>query len=470
MTRILLSLLGLAWAALSVASPPNIVLINADDLGFGDMGVYGHPVLATPRLDRLAAEGLRFTQFYAPSALCSPSRAALLTGRMPYRTGIRSWIPAGTGVYLRAHEVTLAEVLKAVGYRTALIGKWHLNSDLGSPDEPQPNDQGFDYFYGHNAFQIPTNKDPTNIFRNREKLERQVGFTAALYADEASQWLATNAGKAPFFLYLAMAEPHTTIENPPAMNALYAEHTSGDIVPIPSGEAEIPFDKLTVRGPGEYYANITFMDQQIGRVLDTLDELGHREDTIVVFTSDNGPVTQAWHQWFEVNAYGNTAGLRGRKHYLYEGGIRVPTIIRYPALIKAGSTTDEPVIATDLFTTLSSIAGAEVPSDRIIDGRDIQAVLAGESLEERVLFWALDSVGPLVFAVRADDWKLLLDREMRPVELYHLTRDPLELVNVINQHASKVAELTQYAEEWLRSIDQDPLRPETPGSGEPHAQ
>jgi arylsulfatase A-like enzyme len=147
-----------ACSILQAQTRPNILLIYVDDLGYGDLGSFGHPVIQTPNIDRLASEGVTLTNYYAPSALCSPSRAGLLTGRIPYRTGIRSWIPEGTDIYLHDEEITLAEVLKSVGYATAIVGKWHLNSDLGSKDEPQPTDQGFDYFYGHNAFQIPANR------------------------------------------------------------------------------------------------------------------------------------------------------------------------------------------------------------------------------------------------------------------------------------------------------------------------
>ena len=185
----------LVLQAPALADRPSVLFIYVDDLGYGDLGSYGHPVIKTPNLDALAASGLRLTSYYAPSALCSPSRAGVLTGRHPYRTGIRSWIPAGSNIYLRDEELTLAELLVEQGYRTALIGKWHLNSDLGSPDEPQPGDQGFQYAYGHNAFQIPTNRNPTNVFRNGAALPAQEGYTAELYASEAIQWLE-QAGEA----------------------------------------------------------------------------------------------------------------------------------------------------------------------------------------------------------------------------------------------------------------------------------
>ena len=152
-----LLLLHFTFQLASASQSPNVLLIYADDLGYGDLGCYGHPVIQTPHLDQLAADGLRFTQHYSPSALCSPSRAALLTGRTPYRTGVQSWIPEDTGIYLHKQEITLADLLKEQGYATAIIGKWHLNSDLGDPEEPQPTDHGFDYSYGHNAYQTPTN-------------------------------------------------------------------------------------------------------------------------------------------------------------------------------------------------------------------------------------------------------------------------------------------------------------------------
>jgi arylsulfatase A-like enzyme len=443
------------------ATPPNILLIYVDDLGFGDLGSYGHPVIKTPNIDALAAAGMRFTSAYSPSALCSPSRAGLLTGRHPYRTGIKSWIPKDSGVYLRDEEITLAEVLQAVGYSTAHIGKWHLNSDLASETEPQPTDQGFDYFYGHNAFQIPTNHNPDNIFRNKTALPVQEGYTADLYANEAIGWLERRDEDAPFFLYLSMAEPHTTIENPPEYNAMYSQYTRGEIVPIPSVAGAPPKDKLVPRGPGEYYANITYMDAQLGRVLDWLVDSGIDGETVVVFSSDNGPVTSQWINHWEVNSYGDTGGYRGRKHLLYEGGIRVPTIIRYPEHTTQGSVSDATVVGMDLFVTLANIGGGSVPRDRAIDGIDIQALFSGGTLPERSIFWALESVGELEFAVRRGDWKLLFDRQQKPRELYNLGDDPLEFFNLIEDESAAREELISDAMQALQSIAEDPLRPDT---------
>ena len=440
-------------SASCLAEQPNVLFIYVDDLGYGDLGGYGHPVIQTPNIDALAQEGMTFTNYYAPSALCSPSRAGVLTGRTPYRTGIKSWIPENSGVFLRDEEITLAEVLKAEGYATALVGKWHLNSDLGSKDEPQPTDQGFDYFYGHNAFQIPTNKDPINIYRGRELLPPQEGFTAQLYVDEAIDWLEDQDNGQPFFLFLGMAEPHTPIENPREYNELYSQYTNGPVVPIPSGLSEIPVEKLIPRGPGEYYANITYMDVQLGRLLQWLDRKNLTDDTIVVFTSDNGPVTSDWLSWYELNAYGSTGGYRGRKHLLYEGGIKVPAIIRYPGMVEPGSTSDNLIVGTDLFVTLASLGGGTVPDDRPIDGIDVRAVLSGGELARRTVFWALDSVSNLEFAVRMGDWKLLIDRDGNPGELYDLALDPLELFDVRDNNPGVVADLMSQFEtqDYLRS-------------------
>jgi arylsulfatase A-like enzyme len=455
---VLLNLLLLV-SAVQAAPQPNILLVYVDDLGFGDLGSYGHPVLQTPNIDALAADGLKLTNYYAPSALCSPSRAALLTGRLPYRTGIKSWIPQDSGVYLRDEEVTLAEVLKDAGYSTAHIGKWHLNSDLASTSEPQPTDQGFDYFYGHNAFQMPTNHNPVNIFRNKTALPMQEGYTAELYASEAIEWLARRDENEPFFLYLSMAEPHTTIENPPAYNEMYAQYTDGEIVPIPNGSPVPPKELLVPRGPGEYYANITYMDAQLGRVFDWLRANDLEENTVVVFSSDNGPVTSNWINWWEVNAYGDTGGYRGRKHFLYEGGLRVPTIIRYPNIIEPGSESRATVIGMDLFVTLANMGSAKLPDDRAIDGIDVQSIFSGGDIPDRSLFWALDSVSELKFAIRKGSWKLLLDAEQNPRELYNLADDPLEFFNLIDAEKERSEILAKEAATFLVDIANDPLRP-----------
>jgi arylsulfatase A-like enzyme len=291
----------------------------------------------------------------------------------------------------------------------------------------------------------------------------QKGYTADLYADEAIGWLAQRDEQQPFFLYLSMAEPHTSFANPPEYNAMYRDFSTGEIVPIPNGMGDPPKEMLIPRGPGEYYANITYMDAQLGRVLDWLRDNDLYDDTVVVFSSDNGPVTARWINWWEVNSYGDTGGYRGRKHFLYEGGIRVPAIIRYPGVVEPGSVTDAPIIGMDWFVTLARIGGGDVPADRDIDGIDIRPVLEGEELPERSLFWALyaaeDGVTDIEYAVRRGAWKLLLDADAVPRELYNLDEDPLEFFNLIELEPAIVQRLSQDAEATLAAIANDPLRP-----------
>ena len=443
------------------ASPANLLLIMVDDLGYGDLASYGHPIIESPNLDRLAATGIRFTEYYASSALCSPSRAALLTGRHPYRSGIRSWIPEDSGIYLRDDEVTLAELLQDNGYQTALIGKWHLNSDLGASDEPQPNDQGFDYFYGHNAFQTPTNRDPDNLFRDRDQLSVQSGYTADLYAGESIDWLRNRQAGRPFFLMLSMAEPHTPIENPPEVNAHYKSHTQGEIRPIPSGLIEPPKSLLEPRGPGEYFANITYMDQGIGAVLDYLEAADLRSSTLIVFVSDNGPVTDDWINWYEVNAYGSTGGFRGRKHFLYEGGIKVPAIISQPGKIPQNVDSDLVFSGTDWLATLGALLGFKLPQDRPIDSVDVsESIFGAASNETRTQHWALPTPNRYDYVVRRGSSKLLLDADHQPAALFDLADDPLEMFNLITTRPEAVKALTEVHRQFFEEVMADPLRPQ----------
>ena len=461
--RLAALLLPLSAVAAETAAgeAPNVVLVYADDLGYGDLGSYGHHTIRTPHLDRLAAEGLRLTDFYAPSPLCSPSRAGLLTGRTPFRTGIRSWIPAGTAAHLEAREVTLATLLRDAGYETLLSGKWHLNAGLDRADQTQPRDHGFDHWLAMHAFPIPHNRNPTNFFRNGEPLGEVEGYTARLAVDEAIAWLGERDGTAPFFIYLAMIEPHSTHANPDEYNRMYAHLTDGDPRPIVNGLPEPPLELLETRGPGEYYANVTYMDAQIGRFLEALDAAGLRESTIVIFASDNGPVTTQWRNWWEVNLYGSTGGLRGRKGDLWEGGIRVPAIVRWPGVVEPGRVSDAVLSGYDLLPTLASVAGFEVPADRPIDGEDFSALLrGGEFQRQRPLYWEFDSVEGHHYALRDGKWKLLADESLQRLQLFNLAIDRHEVIDLAAREpevlAGMVAKLRRYAE----SVHTDPLLPD----------
>ena len=458
MRKIYSTLAIMLWALSLCCQPssPHIIFILADDLGYGDLASFGHHHLQTPNLDALAQQGLTLTHFYAPSPLCSPSRASMLTGRTPFRTGIKSWIPENDNIFLTAKEITIASLLKTKGYNTFLGGKWHLNGGLQNPQHPQPQDHGFDYWVGTHNFTLPTHKDPHNFFRNGDPVGELKGYAAQIVMDEAIAWLQKVDKSQPFFMFVSLHEPHSEIASPPGFNQQYQQFTQGTI----------DLDHLQARGPGEYYANITHMDFQIGRLLSRLDQLGLTDDTIVIFTSDNGPVTTQWRYWWEVNLYGETGGLRGRKADLFEGGIRVPCVIRYPGVISAGTISEVPVHGYDLLPTLAKIAGVNPPQDRVIDGVDISPIFKEQPLNrERPLFWAFqirqfDDPSGYFYAARDGDWKLITDVEQKKVLLYNLKEDPHEVREISADHPLKVQSLQKFIREMAQSIAQDPLRPE----------
>jgi arylsulfatase A-like enzyme len=440
------------------ARPPNVLLIVADDLGYGDLGSYGHHTIKTPALDRLAREGLRLTSYYAASPLCSPSRAAMLTGRTPFRTGIETWIPEGGSVQLGPREVTLAAVLKKRGYQTFLSGKWHLNGGLDVAGHAQPQDHGFDHWLAFHAFALPNHRNPENFFRDGRPLGRIEGYAAQIVVDEAMGWLEARKGETPFFLYVALAEPHGTIASPEFFTSLYSAFTRGAPEPFTNGAAGTA--ELAARGPGEYYASVTHMDFQVGRLLERLDRLNLRDDTVVVFTSDNGPVTEDWRHWYEVNLYGSTGGFRGRKADLYEGGLRVPAIVRWPGHTAAGRETDTPVIGYDLMPTLAAIGGAAVPTDRPLDGEDVSAVLRGEAFERRrPLYWEFEDDQGFHYALREGGRKLIADRSMGKRRLYDLARDRFEVEDLAGQEPGVVASLLARLRRVAAEVAADPLRP-----------
>jgi arylsulfatase A-like enzyme len=438
--------------------PPNIVLIVADDLGYGDLASYGHHTIKTPALDRLAREGIRLTSYYAASPLCSPSRAAMLTGRTPFRTGIESWIPETSDVQLGPREITLATLLKAKGYETYLSGKWHVNGGLGVTRHTQPRDHGFDHSLAFHAFAIPSHRDPENFYRDGQPVGRIQGYAAQIVTDEALRQLGARDAGRPFFLYLAFAEPHGTVASPEFFTDLYRAFTRGQPEPFANGGG-VP-GNLAARGPGEYYANVTHMDFQIGRLLEGLDRLGRRDDTLVVFTSDNGPVTEDWRHWYEVNLYGSTGGLRGRKADLYDGGIRVPAIVRWPGHVPPGTTSDAPVIGYDLLPTLAAAAGVAVPTDRPLDGEDVTAVLRGQPFaRRRPLYWEFEDDQGFHYALRDGDLKLIADRSLARVRLFDLRQDRFEVEDVAAARPELARRMLETVRARAAEVAADPLRP-----------
>jgi arylsulfatase A len=342
---------------------PNIMIILVDDLGYGDLGSYNHPVIKTPNLDAMAAQGLKLTSCYASAPMCSPSRAGLLTGRVPYRTGVYDWIAPDSTMYLPQNEITIASLLQDAGYQTCLTGKWHLNGKFNVEEQPQPNDHGFEYWFGV-QFSLP-HLNPEGFVRNGKAVETK-GYACDIVAMETNDWLRNIRDKdKPFFQFVNFLEPHEPIMSPPDIVAQYGEYGI----------------------KAEYYANVTNLDQAIGQILETLDELELSENTLVIFTSDNGPAQYTPNGYFN-KSHGSAGPLKGYKRHMYEGGIRVPGIIRWPDRIEGGNVSDVPISNVDIFPTLCRIAGIQPPTDRIIDGSDISPLFTGdEVIRKSPLHW-----------------------------------------------------------------------------------
>jgi arylsulfatase A len=368
---------------------PNFVVILCDDLGYGDLGCYGHPSIKTPNLDRLASEGIRFTDCYASAPVCSSSRAGLLTGRCPSRAGIYDWISANHPMHLRQEDLTVATLLKESGYATCHVGKWHLNGKFNSPEQPQPGDHGFDHWMSTQNNAAPTHENPTNFVRNGTPIGPQKGYSCQVVADEATRWLTELRDKSrPFFLFVCFHEPHEQIASPPDLVAEY-----------PDAKKE---------GEALYYANVTNMDRAAGKILAKLDDLKLAERTLVLFTSDNGPETLGRYKnsW---RSHGSAGPLRGMKLHLYEGGIRVPGILRYPPRVKPGQTVSTPVCGLDILPTFCDLAGVKSPENRPLDGTSFVAVLNEQPLIREVpLYWHyFRSIGGPKAAMRVGNWAIL---------------------------------------------------------------
>ncbi len=444
LTCLLLAVVALGPAAVKAKDQPNFVIIFADDMGYGDLGCYGHPSIQTPHLDAMATRGMKFTQFYVASSVCTPSRAGLLTGRLPIRSGLsRVLIPSSTGG-LPADEITLAEALKEVGYATACIGKWHL----GWQKQYLPGSHGFDRYFG-----IPYSNDmspaiqPGNpVFNDAPPHPLIRDFTVTnpdhepdqrlltkQYTDESLEFIRENAGKRPFFLYLAHTMPH---------------------VPL---FASAEFEGRSRRGL--YGDTIEEIDWSAGQIFTELERQGVEDNTLVVFTSDNGP-------WLAKKLDGGSAGpfFEG-KVSTWEGGYRVPAIFTWPGKIKSGVTTAAFGTTMDLFTTLIKLGAGSVPMARPIDGQDLAPVLLDNKpgREPEMYYY----FGTDLWAVRRGPWKIHFKttnpstvqvwgawevEEHDPALLFNLENDFGEQHNVARANPGVVQELTALAHNHVASV------------------
>ena len=371
---------------------PNLVLVLCDDLGNGDLGCYGNKVVSTPHLDQFASTGTKFTRCYSAAPNCSPSRTGLMTGRTPYRAGIHNWIPLDSPMHVRRHEIMLSRILKDAGYQTSHFGKWHMNGNLTNQDQPQPNDHGFDWSFGTQNNALPCHKNPTNFVRNGKRTGNQQGFAADIVTDEAIRWINEERdAEKPFFMFVAYHEPHEPIASNHKYTKLYERKGN------PSR-----YDP-SVSSFQAHHGNLTQMDSAFGRLMLHLDEAHLRDNTVVFFTSDNGPAITGAHP------HGSTAGLRDKKGSVYEGGIRVPGILHWPAKLTHAQIIDTPISGVDVLPTFCEIAAAKIPAALKLDGTSFVSALQGKPLSRQVpLYWQFHGArGDDQIAVIDGDWKLV---------------------------------------------------------------
>lgn len=410
---------------------PNILILLADDLGYADVGFQGCKDIPTPHVDSLARAGIRFSNGYVNHPFCSPTRAALMTGRYPQRFGHENnpaYLPDDEKVGLPTSEVTLPQLLRGAGYVTGGVGKWHL----GAAAPFIPNRRGFDEWFGFiggGHVYLPGVRGSAEytvpLMRNDEPNELREYLTPVL-GREASAFIKRHRGK-PWFLYLAFNAPHTPLQAPPELLDKFAH--------------------IADKNRRTYAAMVHAMDAAIGDVLTTLRETGQEENTLVFFLSDNGgPLVQ------NIGPFTDNTPLRGHKGQVYEGGIRVPFVVRYPARLKGGRTYDEPVAAFDIFSTALAVAGAPPPTDRKIDGVNLMPYLTGERRDapHDFLFWRQG--GPNgVRAARAGNYKLVRLANGRE-ELYNLKDDVAESKDIAAAQPDVVGKLRQALEAWDKEL------------------
>ncbi len=394
--------------AARAAAKPNILFIFADDLGYGDLACYGAPDMRTPHIDRLMAQGMRFNSAYANCPVCSPTRAALMTGRYPDMVGVPGVIrthDSDNFGYLDPTAPTMPDVLRANGYRSALVGKWHLG--LESPNTP--NERGFDFFHGFLGDMMDDyyhhRRHDNNYMRKNAEVIDPKGHATDLFSDWSADYIREQADVSdPFFLYLAYNAPHTPVQPPEDWTQKVLARESG----IDENRAKL-------------VALIEHLDDGIGRVLAALDDSGKAENTLIVFTSDNGG-------YLRVGA--RNAPLNDGKGTMYEGGIRVPTCAVWPGHIAPGSQSDAVIMTMDWLPTFCAAAGASAPD--VVDGASILPILEGEvaDIGERTLVWVRREGnrfgGQEFYAIRKGPWKLLQNTPFEPLRLYDLNADPQE--------------------------------------------
>jgi arylsulfatase len=443
MTLIAFLMLVAPVPALQPETSPNIVYILADDLGYGELGCYGQDKIATPHVDRMAREGMRFTQHYSGAPVCAPARCVLMTGKHSGHATVRDNLehqPEGQEPIF-AHEVTVAEVLRGAGYVNGCFGKWGLGFPGGEGD---PLQQGFDRFYGYNCQRHAHNFYPRYLWSDDQKVDlpgndrKATGthYSHDLIERETLAFIREHHAE-PFFCYVPFTIPHLALQVPDASLNDYVGRWE-----------ETPYTGKSYQHHATpraaYAAMITHMDRSVGRILDLVDELGLTENTLVVFTSDNG-VTHLGPDQVDYELFESSGGLRGFKGSVYEGGIRVPLVARWPGRIAAGTTSDHISAFEDVLPTLAELAGADVPDE--VDGVSFLPTLLGRGKEQQrrdYLFWDFPGYGGQL-AVRMGRWKAvrrgLRKNPEAPLQLFDLEADPSESTDIAKEYPDVVQRL-----------------------------
>jgi arylsulfatase A len=437
----------LAVASLSLArdgQPPNVVLILADDLGWGDVGFNGRKEWATPNLDRLAAQGTTFARWYTAAVVCAPSRAALMTGKSTIHNGV-----SRNNEDLPASEVTIAETLKARGYATALFGKWHHGVPRApSKDYVHPMDQGFDEFFGFTDAGHAWEQFPKELWHGRER-KPVTGYANDLFTDRAIDFLERKKD-APFFLYLPYIATHFHIQAPDDEVALHRGK-------FPEADASNPLNAT-------YAAMVTRLDKNVGRVLAALDRLNLAQGTIVLFSSDHGATFEQGNKGVS-NFHDSNRPFRGQKRTLWEGGIRVPGVVRWPGHVPGGVVSQGIVHNTDVLPTLLAAAGASPDPAWKVDGVDLLPAWSGAAkYPDRTLFWEWRSEGGDQLAAMRGNRKLVITGETRP-ELFDVEADPAERRSLAAQYPDEAKALEAGLKAWLATERENPR--ESPGPSRP---
>jgi arylsulfatase A-like enzyme len=444
------------WVSLSALADqrPNIVIFVADDLGWADVGYRGSPI-ETPSLDSLAAEGMQLDRFYT-TPICSPTRAALMTGRDPIRLGVAysvilPWDSGG----VHTSEHFMPQSFQAAGYQTAMMGKWHLGH---SQQNFHPNERGFEHFYGHLHTEVGfyppfANLGGKDFQRNGKSIEDD-GYETYLLADEATRYIRERDKDRPFFLYIPFLAPHEPLDAPQALKDKYKglednrteARSASDMISRSAIEAGFP-----TRVP-LYAATVDAMDQAVGRVLSTLEEEGLDENTIVLFFSDNG-ASRVFTQ-----GGGDNSPLRGGKAETYEGGIRVVSLLRWPAKIAGGGKLEQMMTVMDVFPTLAAAAGIKPLNTMQMDGVNMWPAIegSGEIQRPELVFFAseIPRYGSFNFTALGEEWKLIqwLDQDLTEIrirnELFNLREDPYEYKDLAEQHPQRVARMAQAIKQW----------------------